>query len=212
MRGRTIVHLLADPLVRGSYLSTLILMTSNFAIVPILSTYLQFNLGYPRDHLSWLYFFGGMFSFVGMRLVGKQVDRFGAARVAGSATAVLAVILWIWFVHYDPRVPVIVLFVGYMMTTSVRGVAYQTATSKVPSAAERAGYTSLQSATSHMAAALGAWGSSYVIVERADGKLDGMDTLGLIAIGGAALVPLVLAWLERGLARRATPRTGESVA
>ncbi|HTF86882.1 MAG TPA: MFS transporter [Planctomycetota bacterium] len=194
--------LLRDPTVLVSYAATLVLMASNFAIVPILSTYLQFNLGYPRKHLSILYFFGGMFSFVGMRLVGRQVDRHGAAKVAAAVTGVLAVIIFAWFVRYSPAIPVIVLFVGYMLTTSIRGVAYQTVTSKVPSMRDRAGYTSLQSAMSHIAAALGAWGSSLVIVERGDGKLDGMDTLGLCAIGGAAMVPLVLWLLERRLKRR----------
>lgn len=211
-RGRSTVRLLADPLVLISYSSTLVLMVSNFAIVPILSTYLQFNLGYPREGLSTLYFFGGIFSFVGMRLVGKQVDRHGAARVSGAATLCLAVILWAWFVHYSPAVPVLALFIAYMITTSVRAVAYQTLTSKVPAAAERAGHTSLQSSVSHLAAALGAWGSSLVIVERADGRLEGMDTLGVSAIVGAVLVPLILLVLERRLKHRDAHPAGESVA
>ncbi|MEO6710702.1 MAG: MFS transporter, partial [Planctomycetota bacterium] len=115
---------------------------------------------------------------------------------------VLAVIIFAWFVRYSAAIPVIVLFVGYMLTTSIRGVAYQTVTSKVPTMRERAGYTSLQSAMSHIAAALGAWGSSLVIVERGDGTLAGMDTLGFCAIAGAAMVPLVLWALERRLKRR----------
>jgi predicted MFS family arabinose efflux permease len=212
-RRHAIATALGDPLVLVSYSSTLVLMASNFAIVPILSTYLQFNLGYPRDRLSVLYFFGGICSFVGMRMVGKQVDRHGAARVSGLATVCIAVILFAWFVRYNPAIPVLLLFVLYMLTTSVRGVAYQTVTSKVPSARERAGYTSLQSAVSHLAAALGAWGSSLVLVERADGSLEGMDTLGLAAIAGAALVPLILFDLERRLKLRAGPHpTGEAVA
>ena len=204
----TALNLLRDPTVLISFSSTLVLMMSNFAIVPILSTYLQFNLGYPRAHLSWLYFFGGMFSFVGMRMVGRQVDRHGAAKVALVATSALTVVMLTWFVHYSALIPVVVLFVGYMLTTSIRGVAYQTVTSKVPSARERAGYTSLQSAVSHLAAALGAIGSSYVLVERTDGSLEGMDTLAYCAIFGALLVPAILWALERRLKQRVHARSG----
>jgi predicted MFS family arabinose efflux permease len=205
------LNLLRDSTVLISYSSTLMLMVTNFMIVPILSTYLQFNLGYPRAHLSTLYFFGGMFSFVGMRLVGRQVDRHGAAKVALIATVCVATIMLAWFVHYSPAIPVVVLFVAYMLTTSIRGVAYQTVTSKVPNAQERAGYMSLQSAVSHMAAAIGAVGSSYVLVERADGSLAGMDTLAWTAIGGAALVPAILWVLERRLKGRAGGVSGGEV-
>ncbi|HUR28021.1 MAG TPA: MFS transporter, partial [Planctomycetota bacterium] len=172
------------------------------------STYLQFNLGFPRDDLWWLYLFGGMFSFVGMRMVGRQVDRHGAARVALIATSALAVVMLAWFVKYSPAIPVVVLFVGYMLTTSVRGVAYQTVTSKVPAAQERAGYMSLQSSVSHMAAAIGSVGSSYVLIERADGSLGGMDTLAISALAGAALVPWILWKLELRLKLRAQEVAG----
>ncbi|HUR27968.1 MAG TPA: MFS transporter [Planctomycetota bacterium] len=200
--------LLRDSTVLVSYSSTLVLMMSNFAIVPILSTYLQFNLGFPRDDLWWLYLFGGMFSFVGMRMVGRQVDRHGAAIVSLVATAMLAIVMLAWFVKYSPAIPVVVLFVGYMLTTSVRGVAYQTVTSKVPAPQERAGYMSLQSSVSHMAAAIGSVGSSYVLIERTDGSLGGMDTLAYCALAGAALVPWILWKLELRLKQRAFAHAG----
>lgn len=205
------LNLLRDKTVLISYSSTLVLMMSNFAIVPILSTYLQFNLGYPRDRLSMLYFFGGLFSFVGMRMVGRQVDRHGAARVSMLATTALVVVMLLWFVHYSVSIPVVVLFVGYMLTTSMRGVAYQTVTSKVPNAQERAGYMSLQSSVSHMAAAIGAVGSSFVLVERADGSLAGMDTLAYCAIVGALLVPAILWALEQRLKHRMHGTSGGEI-
>ncbi len=199
------LNLLRDSTVLISYSSTLILMASNFAIVPILSTYLQFNLGYPRERLSILYLFGGMVSFVGMRMIGRQVDRHGAARVSLWATGCLLIVMFAWFVDYSPVIPVLALFMGYMFTTSIRGVAYQTVTSKVPKAEERAGYMSLQSMVSHLAATLGGVGASLVLVERADGSLAGMDTLAFAAMAGALLVPWILWRLELRLASRAKP-------
>ena len=158
-----------------------------------------------------LYFFGGMFSFFGMRMVGRQVDRHGVAKVSLFATTALVVVMLMWFVHYSAAIPVVVLFVGYMLTTSMRGVAYQTVTSKVPNAQERAGYMSLQSSVSHMAAAIGAVGSSFVLVERADESLAGMDTLAYCAIVGALLVPAILWALERRLKDRVNGSSGGEI-
>jgi predicted MFS family arabinose efflux permease len=194
-------ELLRDPAVLLSYAGTLCLMLSNFAIVPILSTYLQFNLGYPRDRLSLLYLCGGVVSFFGMRLVGPQVDRHGSVKVVWFATVWICAIQLLWFVVYAAWMPVLALFMAYMIFTSIRGVAFQTLITKVPSVHTRAGYMSLQSATSHLAAALGAAGSSLILVERPDESLAGMDTLAYCAIGGALCVPFLLAALQRRMDR-----------
>jgi len=195
-------ELLRDPAVLLSYASTLCLMLSNFAVVPILSTYLLFNLGYPRERLSMLYLCGGLVSFFGMRLVGKQVDRHGSVKVAWLATLVVCIVLLAWFAFYASWMPIVVLFMSYMLATSIRGVAFQTLITKVPSAEARAGYMSLQSATSHLAAALGAAGSGLVLVERADGGILGMDTLAYWAVAGALLVPLLLGALHKRMQLR----------
>ena len=42
-------------------------MAASFLIIPNISAYVQFNLGYPRGSIGLLYFFGGIASFITMR-------------------------------------------------------------------------------------------------------------------------------------------------
>ena len=47
----------------------------NFQLVPNLSAYLQFNMGFPREHMGLLYLGGGLASLATMRLSGIWTDR-----------------------------------------------------------------------------------------------------------------------------------------
>lgn len=194
--------LLRDPTMRVAYAATLLLWTSSFAIVPILSTYLQYNLGYPREHLATLYLCGGAVSFFSMRVVGRIVDRRGSGSVSGYATAGLAPVLWLWFVQPLGVAAVLTLFVGYMLMTSTRNVAFQAVTSKLPRSGQRAGYLSLQSSVAHMAAALGAYASSWILIDRADGGVGRMNVLALCSLALALPVPWMLGLLERRIGAR----------
>ncbi len=194
-----VVELLARPVVRWSYLLTATVMMSGFILIPNASAYLQGNLGYPRERLGLLYLVGGLFSFVGLRAFGGWVDRLGAVRIGTFATAWLVVLIAIWFVAYDPRIPVIVLFVGFMLGTSARNVAYNTLVSKVPLPHERARFMSIQSAVQHLASATGAFLSAEILVAHPDGSLGNVAAVALVAIGLSLLVPLLLAAVTRRL-------------
>ena len=61
--------------------ATILSLFGNFLLIPNLSAYLQFNLGYPRSHLSILYAAGGFVSFFTQRFAGRLTDRLGATRV-----------------------------------------------------------------------------------------------------------------------------------
>jgi predicted MFS family arabinose efflux permease len=187
-----LAELLGRPVVRRSYLLTATVMMSSFILIPNFSAFLQGNLGYPRDSLSVLYLVGGLFSFVGLRAFGALVDRHGPALVGSVATLSLAGITAFWFMAYDPRVPVLALFVAFMIGMSARNVAYTTLVSKVPRPHERARFLSMQSAVQHLASAFGALLSAELLVALPDGSLGNIEGVALVSIGLALAVPFVL--------------------
>ncbi|MFN7145102.1 MAG: MFS transporter, partial [Myxococcota bacterium] len=201
MRGhlaRTEAHprmleLLARPLVRWSYVLTTTVFMSGFLVVPNFSAYLQGNLHYPRERLGILYLTGGLFSFWGMRLIGRLVDTFGAVRVGTFATLAVSVVTAAWFLVWHPAMPILFLFVCYMLTTSGRNVAYNTLVSKVPAPHERARFLSVQSAVQHLAAALGAVLSAEILTQHPDGSLGGVERMAWLSIALAVVAPFVMA-------------------
>jgi predicted MFS family arabinose efflux permease len=195
-----------------AYMLTVLIMIGHFAVIPNLSAYLQHNLGYPRDQLSWLYFAGGLASFAVMRGAGRLVDHFGAARVAVVGVAMVFAVMEAWFLTYAAWLGVLGLFVAYMAATSVRGVAYQTLTMKVPFAHERAGYMSVQSAVAHASAGAGAMLSSVILSPRPDGGLLGMERVALFAMATCLIMPAFFYKIEAALARRGPAAAGAEAA
>jgi len=203
--------LLSRPIVQLSGVATIVVMASAFLIIPVMTPYLIFNLGFPARNLKWIYMAGGALSFVILRVIGGLVDRFGSTRLAAVGTAVFLLVVWFAFVGYDPRVPIGALFVLFMTGMSFRMAPYQTLISKVPAPQERASFMSLMSAIQHLSTSAGAVLSSVILSTGTRGELVGMPRLGLVAMAIATLVPPLFFLVERRV-RSAAPAPAIPVA
>lgn len=192
-----------DRLTLLSLTNTAAVMMGVFAVVPNLSAYVQHNLGYPRELLGMLYLVGGVASFIALRVAGFLVDRFGALPlvIVGTVFHLLA----LDFLFLDPwkTAPIFSIFTLYMLSGSVRMVPIQTLATQVPATDQRARFMSAQSAVQHLSSAVGAFLGSMVLVALPDGKLVGMEGIAWGAAVIAAVVPLPVMLLERGLRARA---------
>jgi predicted MFS family arabinose efflux permease len=184
--------------------ATALVYLGGFSIIPHLSTFVQHNLNVPREHLGVLYLAGGITSFFAMRAAGKLADRRGPHVVTVLATALLLSIFAFGFLPAHPGIPPVVLFMGLMVSNSVRGVALSSLSTQVPSAEARARFMSANSTVQHAAAASGALLSSVVLFERADHTLGGMPELATFAMTTASLVPILVWLLASRLRTRAT--------
>jgi len=190
---RSAWDVLRRPVVGLSLAASGTVMMSVFAIVPNLATYLQFNAGYPRSRLGFLYFVGGLLSFFTLRVAGRLADRYGAALVTIGGTALFAAVLLVGFVPDVPLFPILPLFAAFMISGSFRMVPMNALATRVPRPEERARFMSLQSAVQHAASATGAAMSASLLVELPGGKLEGMHTVALVSLCLAAVLP-VLVW------------------
>ncbi|HTV17798.1 MAG TPA: MFS transporter [Polyangiaceae bacterium] len=191
-----------DRTVLLSLAGTAVAMVGSFSIISNLSAYVQFNLGYPREQLGALYMAGGCVSFFSMRAAGWSVDRWGAASVVSAGTALVVTVIGLGFLGERSLLPVIGIFVGFMLANSTRIVALNALTTRVPPAPDRARFMSLQSAVQHLATSAGAGLSSWVLHERADQHLEGMSGLAAFAIVMSLALPLVVLGLQRRIRAR----------
>jgi predicted MFS family arabinose efflux permease len=187
-----------------SLLMTFFVMVAGFVLIPNISAFVLGNLHYPRERLGLLYLAGGLVSFFATRFVGMLVDRWGSARVGTFGALFVSVVIYVGFIREPLAVPVMAVFVGFMLGNSFRNVAYNTLTSKVPRAEERARFSSVQSAVQHLASAIGAFVGSQLLTERPDASLAGIPTVAALSIAlGLTLVPFLFA-VEARVARRAS--------
>src|SRR5437868_192734 len=91
--------LLARPTVQLSAVVTIVMMSSAFLVIPIITPYLVFNLRFPAKDLKWIYMIGGALSFGVLRIIGALVDRYGSTRLATVGTVLFLIVSWLAFVR-----------------------------------------------------------------------------------------------------------------
>ena len=200
--SRPLREFASDPAVLLSLAGTAVAMVGSFSIISNLSAYVQFNLGYPREQLGALYMAGGCVSVFSMRAAGWSVDRWGAPAVVSVGTALIVTVIALGFLGERSLLPVIGIFVGFMLGNSTRIVALNALTTRVPPPPDRARFMSLQSSVQHLATSAGAGLSSWVLYERADQHLEGMPSLAAFAIGMSLALPIVMLALQRRVQAR----------
>jgi len=175
-------EVLRRPLVRLALTCVTIGTMAHYMLVPNLSSYVQFNRGYPRDRLGLLYMIGGAFVFGTTRLAGWLGDRYSAAPVALFGTALYAAVLIFGFIYPVDAIPVLVIFVGFMMSSNFRFVPVQVLLTRVPAPGERGRFMSVQGVLESVAAAIGAMLGAQILTEHPDGSLAGVDDVAWLAM------------------------------
>jgi len=202
-RLQAVLGLFTRPLILNSYAMTATAMMSGFILIPNIPAFVLGNLHYPRERYGLLYFAGGIVSFFAMRWVGQLVDRFGSFSVGTVGVGMQIVVLYVGFVHSPQLLPVVMIFMAFMLANSFRNVAYSTLANKVPGPTERAQFMSIQSSVQHLASSLGAIVSSWMLSEGAGGLLVGIDNVAYVSIGLTLTLPIFLYSVEGQVRRRA---------
>jgi len=197
--------LLGDGTIRLALAMNGLVMLTAFLVVPNIAPHLLQNLGFPRH--PWLgvgYLVGGSTSFLIMRIAGRAIDRYGAARVSVIATAVIIGVLYFAFIAPGAIgiAGVLVVFVLFMGGMSVRNVCMSSLSTRVPRGHQRAGYMSLQSTAQHLSSATGAFVSSRLLHDAPGGRLDGIATVSMLSAILALGLPPLLAAIGRRVSER----------
>lgn len=195
--GVSLLALLGNILVINAFLSMGFAIFSTFLIVPNLAAWLQFNLGVPREDMSFYYTTGGVVSLIVLQCGGYLADKLGVLRITITIAGVVIVLLLDGFMH-NPWLPPLVIFTLFMALTATRTIVAATVNTQVPHPAERAAFMSLQSVCQHMFSGLAAVISSMILID-VNGRLENLEQLAGISILLTMIQPLFLFWLLRKL-------------
>jgi predicted MFS family arabinose efflux permease len=197
------LEMLRRPEIALGLATTGCVMFSVFSIVPHIPVYLINNLGFPRERYELLYLAGGVVGFGVLQFSGRWVDRHGSLPVITAGTVVALAALATGFLREPPFVPVVVSFVLFMASGSLRGVAQSTLATRLPAPNERAQFMSLQSAVQHAAATLGSFATASLMEsDPVTKRVSPMWVVAIVAMVAAAAAPVCLAATERVLRRR----------
>lgn len=179
-----------------SFIAFGLAVLGNFMLIPNLSAFLQFNLGFPRESLGWLYFYGGLASLAAMRLAGAWSDRSGALPVVTLASVVTAASLFLG-VHEPAWIPPVLFYALFMGANASRWVSIYSLASRLPPPRARARFLSAQAAAGHAFSGMGSYLSTRFLSADAAGRLTGLERLAFAAAVMGLLVPFVVKRLEK---------------
>ncbi len=173
----------------------------NFLLVPNLSAYMQFNLGFPRAQMGLLYLGGGLASLATMRLAGMWTDRSRALWPVLTGTLLVSAVLVLGAVFQPPWIPPVLFFSVFMSFNAARWVSINALASRVPPPSSRARYLSAQNAFTHAASALSAFASAAFLTTDPSGRLAGMPALAATAALLGLGAPFAVWRLEKLIGR-----------
>lgn len=203
-KQEALLSMLRRPAVALASMMTASVMIGPFMLIPNLATYVQFNLGYPRERLGLLYLVAGIFSLITMRFTGPLVDRYGSFRVGSVGTICMVLTLYFSFLEPTHWLSAMGIYVAFMVSMGMRNVPLQTLSSRVPAPHERARFMSIQSSIQHLSTACGAFVGAKLLSERPDQGLDGMVLVAQVVVALTLVQPVMLFLVERMVGKPAS--------
>lgn len=179
-----------------AYIMMCTAMISTYAIIPPLSAYLQFNLGYPRESLGFLYLIGGVVTLVLTHIGGRLSDSIGSLLTNTIGTILYIVFLFDGFLH-QPISSVLIIFCMFMGTSFLRNVPAMTEASKLPQPYERAAFMSLLSSVQQLGNGIGALVASAILISDSTGHLTNMNWVVTLSIVLAVFQPICLLFIRK---------------
>ncbi len=200
---KDLLSMLRNPLVVQSLMMNLLVIAGAFMIIPNIAAFVQYNLGFPRDHLGSLYLVGGSISFLVLNVIGSLIDKYGAFICGLFGTVLLVIIITTGFLFHLTFITlsfsVYIYFSGFMSGMNIRNVAGNALTSRIPKPDERARFMSLQSAVQHLACASGAFISSAILDQGPSLALVHMDVVSLCSIALISTMPFMMWCLSKAV-------------
>ncbi len=166
---------------RALFLSIAI-MLSGFLVIPFVSPYMVKNVGLQEKQLAYIYFFGGIFTFITSRLIGIFSDKYGKFKTF-SVVAPLSIIPILIVTHLS-RVPVAFAIAStslFFILVSGRFVPVMALVTSSTSKLHRGSFMSFNSSIQMVATGLASLIAGQIISENKLGELVHYNVVGYLA-------------------------------
>jgi len=174
------------------------LVMGTFTIIPFLAPYMQRNCGATRDEVAFVYAVAGVFTLIGMNIIGYLTDTYGQRRVF-FAMACVSILMTLAITNL-PAWGVIAYAAaatGFMIAAAGRIIPAQAMMIGSSPPLLRGRFMNLNTAVSSLATGVAPLVSGAMITQESQSSpLIGYPSAGLVAVGFAAIA-VALAFLLR---------------
>ncbi len=188
------------------YISTTLLATGGFMLMPFGSAFSTNNLGLTMAQLPMVYFIVGIFSIATGPLIGNLSDKAGKFKVFFIGTVISCVMVAIYTpLGITPMWAVIVISVIMFAGITCRMITSSALMSAVPDLQDRGAFMSINSSVQQIAGGIASGVAGMIVFQTPDGMLQRYDILGYAVIGTMLVTIVMMYWIDKqinGMAKR----------
>ncbi len=176
-------NVMGDSQQRNALLFSALIMLGHFLIIPFVNPYMEFNVGYSKQHTPMIYLIGGLASFASANILGRLADRYGKMTIFTICILLSLVIVWsITNLHAMPFALSLTIFAIWFTLSTGRMVSANAMISNVVKPEHRGSFMSFNSSVQHLGTTLATTISGFVIIKGSDNKIHHYDWLGYLSI------------------------------
>lgn len=190
---------LMDKAHQRAVLFACLVIFSGFCVIPFLTLYSTGTLHFPENMLSLMYLLGGTCTLVTSRIIGKQIDVYGARKVFKVlAVAAMVPVLINTHIIYAPVWLYLIFSTLFFVFTSGRFIPTQTITVSAARPDLRGTFMSLSASFQQAAMGLGSLITGHLVSTDANGVMHGFEYAGYMSVTAT----LLALWLVNRIPKR----------
>jgi predicted MFS family arabinose efflux permease len=164
-----------------------------FAIIPYLADYVEHNIGFAKNELVWMYFFGGILTFITNPFIGFLADKFGQLKVFLIIMLLSCIpIMFITSMGENPIPAVLIVTSGFFIFAGGRNIPGTALVLSTAAPYERGGFMSIRSAVQQLGSGVAVMLGSWILYQDDLGKYINFEIVGYIAVTTSILSYFIL--------------------
>lgn len=202
-----LLNTLLEPRYLLAFVTTSLIMTGGFMLMPLSSVFIVHNLGIDLHHLPMVYMITGISTIFIGPIVGKAADTFGKFRVFFVGT-VLSIVLILIYTHLGEISLLTLILVNTIMFVGIfsRMIPFQAFVSTIPAVNQRGAFNAISASIQQLSGGIASVIAGLIVIITPEGKLMHFDVLGYIVVA-TSVIALFFVWL---LHRAVTPSEQKS--
>ncbi len=172
------------------------LMAAHFLIIPFLNPFLEFNKGFSKKQVLFVYVVGGALTFFTSPLMGRLADKWGKFRVFAlmSLLSVIPIVI-ITNLPAWPLAAVLTLTGFWFIVSSGRGIPAQAMISEVVHPERRGGFMSFNAALQQLFTGSASLIAGFIVTQdKSTHVVHGYDLTGYLSL---VILAIAFAWAYR---------------
>ncbi|MES2554886.1 MAG: MFS transporter [Bacteroidota bacterium] len=179
-------------------LFTCTILFGQFAIIPYLADFMVHNVGLKENQLVWMYFFGGILTFITNPYIGYLADKYGQLRVFFVVMSIsLIPLAIITNMGVNPLPVILIVTTAFFIFAGGRNIPGTAIVMGTAAPHERGGYMSIRSAFQQFASGFAVILGSWITTQQKDGSYLHFEYVGYLAIGTSILSYFLLKTIKQ---------------